>query len=221
LLNQGYQYRETIYFTSSGQFVKADYPWLRAIRVRCQGGGGGGGNAAATGSAQAAAGSGGAGGAYAESFITDIAGLDASVDVTRGGGGGAASNGVNSSFGSLVVADGGVAGFAGGADANLGYLTAGLRGANGGGTGDIIVPSKLGTVRQYGVPLVSLAASIVISGSGQDSFLGTGGAQAVNAAGSAASGFGGGGSGAANGPSTGGRLGGAGSNGIVIVDLFA
>jgi hypothetical protein len=46
LLNQGYQYRERFTFTSSGTFVKADYPWLRAIRVRCVGGGGAGGGTA-------------------------------------------------------------------------------------------------------------------------------------------------------------------------------
>jgi hypothetical protein len=48
----GYVYVDTVYFTSSGTFTKASYPWLRAIRVRCQGGGGGGGgtNANGTGS---------------------------------------------------------------------------------------------------------------------------------------------------------------------------
>jgi hypothetical protein len=89
-----YRFVTTVYFTSSGTFTKADYPWLRAIRVKCQGGGGGGGGAATTGVGQQAISSGGAGGAYAESFITNIAGLDASVTVTRGAGGtgGAAGN---------------------------------------------------------------------------------------------------------------------------------
>jgi hypothetical protein len=32
---RGYVFVEQVRFTSSGTFVKADYPWLRAIRVRC------------------------------------------------------------------------------------------------------------------------------------------------------------------------------------------
>ena len=40
---EGYVYVDTVYFTSSGTFTKATYPWLRAIRVKCQGAGGGGG----------------------------------------------------------------------------------------------------------------------------------------------------------------------------------
>ena len=114
-LTGGYLYAGTIYYTSSGNFVKAD-PFgtgnigLRAIRVRCVGAGGGGGG---SGTDKRGA-SGGGGGGYAESFITDIAGLDASVTVTRGAGGagGAAGNnngsaGGASSFGSLVIAAGG------------------------------------------------------------------------------------------------------------------
>jgi len=41
-LAQGYTYHSTVYFTSSGSFTKASYPWLRAIRVKVVGGGGGG-----------------------------------------------------------------------------------------------------------------------------------------------------------------------------------
>jgi hypothetical protein len=42
----GFVFKETIYYTSNGTFAKADYPWLRAIRVRTIGGGGGGGGRA-------------------------------------------------------------------------------------------------------------------------------------------------------------------------------
>jgi hypothetical protein len=120
----GFQYVGTRYYTSSGTFAKAD-PFgdssfdgakMRAIRVRVQAGGGGAAGCGTTGAGQVdIAESGGAGG-YAESFITDIAGLGTSVTVTRGDGGaggtGAAvgSVGGSSSFGTAVVAAGGVFG---------------------------------------------------------------------------------------------------------------
>jgi hypothetical protein len=90
-LTGGYLYAGTVYFTSSGSFVKADPLGtgdigLRAIRVRCQAGGGGAGGVPAT-TTQAAVSVCGGGGSYAESFITDIASLPTSVTVTRGSGG--------------------------------------------------------------------------------------------------------------------------------------
>jgi hypothetical protein len=149
LLNGGYQFRETVYFTSSGTFVKANYPWLRAIRVKCVGGGGGGaGTGAATGTQVIVAGTGGGGG-YAESFITNIAGLDASVTVTRGAGGGGGAAGQNagsgggaSSFGSLVIGNGGGGGQVGGAGTSIAAgaaYSAGDPGDGGSGTGDLVI----------------------------------------------------------------------------------
>jgi hypothetical protein len=55
----GYRYVQSIYYTSNGTFVKATYPWLRAVRVRVQGAGGGGGGA--WGGSGSAIGSGGSG----------------------------------------------------------------------------------------------------------------------------------------------------------------
>ena len=99
-----YNLVQTVYFTSSGTFSKGSYPWLRAIKVKVQGGGGGGAGSGSNGHGGGA----GGGSAYAESFITDIAGLDSSVTVTRGAGGagGAAGNnngvsGGQTSFGAL------------------------------------------------------------------------------------------------------------------------
>ena len=76
-LNTGYRYHSTVYFTSSGSFTKATYPWLRAIRVRMVGGGGAGAGCATTGASTVSVSSGGQGGNYAEKWITDIAGLSA------------------------------------------------------------------------------------------------------------------------------------------------
>src|SRR6056297_165807 len=65
LPSNAYAFVETVYFTSNGTFSKGDYPWLRAIRVACQGAGGGSGGAQATSSGQCSAGGAGGGGGYA------------------------------------------------------------------------------------------------------------------------------------------------------------
>ena len=219
LLNGGYQFREQVRFTSSGTFVKADFPWLRAIRVRVQAGGGGGGGAATSSSGQAALGSGGGGGGYAESFITDIAGLPASVTVTRGDGGAGAAAGNNngatggtSSFGSLTVATGGLGGF------GSGPATTNQRAGRDGGvgtTGDLLIPGGAS-----GQVTFAAAASIFVMQNAGDSFFGAGARGQVDVGdGFVGRAFGGGGGGGttANSPQ---RPGGAGANGIVILDLF-
>jgi hypothetical protein len=220
----GYVYVSTVYFTSSGTFEKADYPWLRAIRVKCQGAGGGGGSVNTTASNQNAVGGGGAGGAYAESFITDIAGLDVSVTVTRGaggaggtGGGNNGSSGGSSSFGALVSANGGDGGVGRGGVA-LPNVTSGT-GATTTGTGDFVVPGS-------GCPptFMHLAAR-ALSNLGGNSFLGAGANNADSTSGANGNSgiiYGGGGSGGVNSQSQAStRNGGAGANGIVIVELYA
>lgn len=220
----GYRFVQTIYFTSSGTFTKATYPWLRAIRVRCQGGGGGSGGVAATGAGQWAASSGGTGGAYAESFITNIAGLAASTAVTVGAGGaagGAGTNGSpggNSSFGSLVSATGGSQGLAGtgrtpawpaesrSADTLAAPTT---------GTGQFIVPGG-----QAAVTLYASLAGFPIGPAGGESMFGTTGIADGSGAATAGVGYGGGARGAVSVPSVAAKTGAAGAPGIVILDLF-
>jgi hypothetical protein len=205
----GYTYVETVYFTSSGTFTKASYPWLRAIRIRCQGGGGGG-----CGRTAGSHGTGGAGGGYAEKFLTDIAGLSASETVTVGAGGAGGANtgasgsgGGGSSFASVVGNGGG-----GGNSNNVpGIPSSGSggdvhffgSGGGGGGTGSQSYP--------YGV------------GHGGASHLG-GGAMATrryaaNSDGYAGYRYGGGGGGAC--ALTTNQAGGAGADGIVILELYA
>jgi hypothetical protein len=199
--SNAYFFVETVYFTSSGTFSKATYPWLRAIRVKCQGGGGAGG--ALTNNTSG--GGGGAGGTYAESFITDIAGLAASVTVTVGAGGSgvtsaAGNSGASSSFGALVSGGGG-----GGSFADGGVPT--------GGTGDVV---HVGSGGDGGAP------GVVKPGSGGSSHLGGGAWSwsqfAQNQNGIAGFVYGGGGSGAVR--SSAAVTGGAGANGIVIVELY-
>ena len=133
--SNSYFYRETLYFTSSGDFKKADFPWLRAIRVKCQGAGGAGGSIQ-NGTGVSGAGS---GGGYAESFIADIESLPDTVQVTVGAGGttvtgGDGNPGGDSSFGSIVEATGG-----GGGGSN------GSTSIPGAGTGDFNINGGWGT----------------------------------------------------------------------------
>ena len=205
-----YQYAQTIYYTTVGTstFTKASYPWLRAIKVMCQGGGGGGAGWNSPGSGPA----GGAGG-YAESFITDIAGLASSVTITVGGGGagGAAglnsgASGGNSSFGSTVI------GYGGGLS-DLGNLRGG---AGGSGIGTLVVVGGAGE---------GTFPTAYHTSRGGDSHLG-GGAQGnfsnITRNGNNAPGWGGGGGGGACSSSVSPLAsGGNGNQGIVILELYA
>jgi hypothetical protein len=206
----GYVYVQAVYFTSSGTFSKGDYPWLRAIRVKCvgAGGGGGGGNGSSP-----RGGGGGAGGTYTESFITDIAGLASSVTVTvgSGGAGGAAtaeltagSAGGSSSFGSLVSGNGGGGGFGeGGTPSTTGTGDLKIPGSGGGGGGsNVDNRTGHGGSSQLGGGALS-----------SDRFAG-------NTAGRAGGLYGGGASGGKASASPG-AAGGTGGNGIVIVELYA
>jgi hypothetical protein len=205
LVNEGYQLVETLYFTSNGTFTKATYPWLRAIKVKVQGGGAGGAGAATTDNT----GCGGSAGGYAESFITDIAGLDASIAVTRGGlgaGGAAGANNGNaggtSSFGSLVVATGG--------EASVTSFIAGNAGV--GTAGDLLITGGAG---------IGGAALRLGSSNGGSSMLGGGAKGLLNnqGANAAVTAYGAGGSGGSAGTTA--RSGGTGAAGIVIVELYA
>jgi hypothetical protein len=225
---EGYRFVQTLYYTSSGTFTKATYSWLRAIRVKCQAGGGGGAGAATTGASTIGSGGGGAGGVYAESFITDIAGLDSSITVTRGAGGagGAAGNnagsaGGSSSFGSLVSATGGL----GGGPVSFGGSLIWNSGDQSGpttGTGNLVIPG--GSTKTS----ISLSFTATIGSIGGDSFLGTAAPPAKTFQsnqgfnGLSGLGFGSGGNGGQNAENTGtARAGGTGGNGIVIVELYA
>lgn len=203
--------RQVLVFTSSGSFVKANYPWLRAVRARVQAGGGGGGATAATANR---GGGGGGGGGYCERFITDIAGLADSVAITVGAGGaagvgGSGGNGGNSSaFGATATGGGG--------GASAGTEPNGGPGGSASGTVDVRFSGSGGGVGSLTVPA---------GGAGGSSHLGGGALAAFRS-----------GTGASNGPSGleygggggGGRTsgavaadGGAGAPGVVILELYA
>jgi hypothetical protein len=217
LLNGGYQFRETLYFTSSGTFTKATYPWLRAIRVKVVGGGGAGGGTQTTGVGEQASGGGGGGGGYAELFITDIAGLVSPVTVTVGAGGAGVvnaggNNGSASSFGTLAVAGGGSGGTRG--PAISGNQTPNPGGTGGIGTaGDIIFRGDDGSEgRVVGGQRTSFGHG------GGSVFAGSRRITNDNALNGHL--YGGAGSGANATPSTAEIAGGNGAAGIVIVELY-
>jgi hypothetical protein len=211
-----YSLSQTLFFTSSGSFTKATYPWLRAIKVMVQAGGGGG---ASTNLDNSSGGAGGGGG-YTQKFITDIAGLDSSITITigAGGSGGAAGNnngsaGGNTSFGSLLVATGG----GGGSHPNQTFAGGGV-GGGASTAGDVVFGGSGG-----GAALVSSGAFAQPGGS---SFLGGGGqGQGRTDNFSAQSGpgtlYGGGGAGAVRKATSQDFGGAAGAAGIVIIELYA
>jgi hypothetical protein len=206
----GYLYAGTRYFTSSGTFAKADPLGtgdigLRAIRVTCVGGGGGAGRSRAD---RCAAGGGGANTVI--SFITDMSTVSATVVATVGAGGnGATSDDSNgelggaSSFGSLVVANGG-----------RGTTTSGIQALDALGAGNVGDRTWRGSSGGSG----SSSSNDSGGGSGGSSVFG-GGAQGhrggTDGAGTSSGAFGGGGGGG-----TGAFDGGNGGAGIVIVDCF-
>jgi len=227
----GYRYAGTRYYTSSGTFAKADPLGtgdigLRAVIVRCVGAGGGGGGAEITGAGQVAAGNGGSGGGFGQRFILAST-LTTSVTVTRGAGGAGGSGnaagtaGNASSFGAgeafEVIGDGGSGGNRLGAHTpGTLIINPGIGGAA--GAGEFVFRGMAG------VPMILFGSggSSALSGSGGSSTYGSGSnSQSTSADGSTGTLYGGGGAGALNLASQGtARDGGAGANGIVIVDCF-
>ncbi|QED11524.1 hypothetical protein PP914_gp034 [Arthrobacter phage Qui] len=210
-----------IIFTSSGTFTKANYPGLRAVRVRAVGGGGGGGGAPAATAGSHSAGGGGGGGGYAESFILESA-LSAVETVTVGAGGsggvsGFGGTGGATSFGAHVSAQGGNGGNYFG-DATL------MVGAIGGGGG----LATAGTIRTKGGSgqFGSGYATLAHGGVGGHSAMGGGGfgvyvpTTAGSTTGSTGGQYGGGGGGGAVNATGPAAPGGPGYQGIVIVEVF-
>ena len=221
----GFRYVGTRYFESDGTFVKADPLGtgdigLRAIRVTVIGGGGGSGGAGATGAGETSFGTSGGGGGWAIKFITDIAGLDASESVVRGAGGAGGAAGANngegggtsSAFG--VTATGGGFGFGRAAGTSLSMTRSGDGGVGSGG--DInakATPSSIG---------------FRIGGGGNNANAGTPGSSMFGAASARQdpnaavdeTAPGGGSRGPTSRENTAARAGGAGANGIVIIDCF-
>jgi hypothetical protein len=217
----GYRFWQRIKYTSSFTFEKAVYPGLKLMRVIAIGGGGGGGGAPAASTGNHSAGGGGGGGGYAERIIWPNEIADAvTISVGGGGAGGVSApggGGGTSSFGTLVVATGGLAGMAFGNNALM--LAADAGGGGAGTAGDILAkggPGQMGSGH----------ATLGHGGGGGNSALGGGGTPvygpggASSLTGSPGGAYGGGAGGAAVNASGAAAPGGAGAPGIVIVELY-
>lgn len=218
----GYRFGGPVVFTTSGNFTKATYPGLRAVRVRHVGSAGAGGGATIPVSGGHSQGGGGGGGAYGESFILASA-LAASETVTVGAGGTGVSgndgnNGGNSAFGTFITSTGGLGGQVIGGSA--------LQVSAPGGQGGVITAGDIRGVGHTGETGTG-DGTLGTSGSGGGSVLGGGGIAVYNGAGggsftgNAGLGYGGGGSGAANNNgAASNRAGGPGTGAIFIVELY-
>jgi hypothetical protein len=215
----GYTYVTTLYYTSPGthQFVKANYPWLRAMRIKVQAAGGSGGGINGTVGGR----SGGGGGGYAERFYTDIEQLPSSAPITVGAGPagttGDGEQGGESAFGTSGDAWHTSATGGGGGSAQEG----GYKGT--GTVGDILRDGQGGAIGARDTNIAP--ATRLWSGQGGSSPMGGGGRGwgPMDAArdGDAGGRYGGGGSGALLNTSSGSRVGGPGANGIVVLELYA
>lgn len=203
--------------TATGATTFTPLPATRAIRVACQGAGGAGGGTSAMTAAQYGAGGGGAGGAYAESWL-QVAAISAPVTVTCGTGGagvtgGSGGSGTGASFGTLVTAAGGAGGSL---NNNGGAIAAG--GAGGTGVGNLYQGQG-----QPGLTSSAFGNTLFVSGAGGGSRFGGGANPRVSSTGpgSFALTYGAGGSGAGAQNSAAAQPGGAGGNGLVIVEEYA
>ena len=216
--------QQVLYYTSSGTFTKATYPWLRAIRVKVQGAGGGSGGCSNTGSSQISAGGSGSGGGYGEKFITNIAGLSASETITigAGGAGGAVGNngggiGGNSvAFG--ITASGGNGG-AGMVASSVAFFFPIQVVGGGSSGGDENIPGS-SSIAAIGLNVDRVQPSVG-GGSRLGGFATDNMADSAGRPAKAGLSFGGGAGGGAVGQNGTGRAGAAGANGIVIVELYA
>jgi hypothetical protein len=219
-IGKGYSFVERVYFTSSGTFTKASYPYLSVVRIVVVAAGGGGGR----GQTALSAGAGGGSGAYCEQWLAASA-LGASETVTIGaggagiGGGGSGIDGIaggTSSFGSLISCSGG--------DGGLGSIDSTSRVVSGGQGGAVTASgSYVGIGGNRGHYGITNAGGYGWPGFGGSTPLGNGGTNSNSApqVGDNGLGYGAGGGGGLGSGASINRNGGTGANGIVILDLYA
>jgi hypothetical protein len=211
-------------FTSSGTYTKT----AGAVKGKAlvQGGGGAGGGSAANSGSFISAGDGGDAGSYGETGLIDLTGVT-TVPVTVGAGGtgssaAAGTNGGSSSFGSYIVAPGGLGGAAGNSQAASSTLSNG-HAATSACTGTSVAVNIPGS-GAYSGEVVGSNRTAVKAGHGGDSQMGKGGnAQVAGYTSLPGTGYGSGGAGSAGAGSysSSAAAGANGANGIVIVLEYA
>ena len=188
------------------------------LRVRVQGPGGGGGGCAGT---TAGVSAGGGSGGYAEKVISTTPGATFTYTIGVGGAGGAAGNNAGSNGSTATVWDSGGTpvtgnvGVGGGSMATGTSLNAATPGAGGTATG-----GTLNITGMSGGTGVRYSGSVFVAGAGADSLLGAGGVIGLNGTGGAATVYGAGGGGTFSSSGVASQAGGAGSDGVIIVEEF-
>lgn len=208
-------------YTSSSKYDDPT-PGTKFVIVEVQGAGGSGANTGFTGSGEASIASGGSAGGYACSLlkidqaINQIITVGAGGDINSGAPAGGRPGGT-SSFGNLIICEGGSGGY-GQARSTPPFSCTGVVGGTATG-GNII--NKSGDASTGGI---AVGSSAILCGNGGSSKFGTGGFTPtnINTNGRAAIGYGAGGGGAISQSQPGaGNTGGAGSGGIIIIWEYA
>jgi len=207
-------------FTASGTYTPT--AGMRTCIVECVGGGAGGVGAYNAATTSNTGGGGGGSGAYSKRLLTaQQVGASQTVTIGAGGAGGVGTSGVSTpgapggatSFGTLVVANGGQASGSG--------LAGGTGGSTTGAVGDVTLVGNPGGPGMYGAVSSSVYAN---SGFGGNSMLGAGAqglAGGATSQGGAATGPGGGGSGSVLFNVATFNTGGNGAAGICIITEYA
>lgn len=200
------------------------------ILIEGLGGGGTGGQAQTGSNATWAVGSGGNGGWYAAKFIAAPVGpyayqVGAGGAAIAGGGTLSSNRGANTTFGGVLIAEGGNGGSPDGQAGHTGYWTVNPQGPIGGSVGDLIIAGQMGGI---GIGLAS--GALLISGRGGMGAGPLGGPGAVEASTAGGSGtgnglqsdaWGAGSSGSIAGNFSGGAIGvSAGGQGILVITEF-
>lgn len=205
-------------FTSSGTYTPT--AGTKFIIVEQVGGGGGGGGVPATSSTAYTASAGGGAGAYASGIFTSgFSGV--TVTIGAGGTGGPAGantggNGGTTSFGSLLIAPGGVGGGPGVAGMTTPHMV-----PNGGASAEPTGANIVGFAGVASTTAFAYTIGNIIGSSGASCPFGTGGWQPSASGFRSGSGFGSGASGSNQGPSLAAAAGGSGQPGVVIVWEYA
>ncbi|HFT7879994.1 TPA: phage tail protein [Enterobacter roggenkampii] len=205
-------------FTSSGTYTPT--AGTKFIIVEQVGGGGGGGGVPATSSTAYTASAGGGAGAYASGIFTSgFSGV--TVTIGAGGTGGPAGantggNGGTTSFGSLLIAPGGVGGGPGVAGMTTPHMV-----PNGGASAEPTGANIVGFAGVASTTAFAYTIGNILGSSGASCPFGTGGWQPAASGFRSGSGFGSGASGSNQGPSLAAAAGGTGQPGVVIVWEYA
>lgn len=190
------------------------------LRVRVQGPGGAGGSGDQSGAGSGAGAGGGAGG-YAEKILSTTPGATLTYTVGVGGTAGSAGNNPGNAGSTATVFDSGGAPITGNVGSGGGSFAASTTlAAAAGGSGGSATGGALNITGGAGDQSINTATNVMRAGHGASTPLGQGGSYFSSGAGEAGQGYGSGGSGGSAFAGSSDVIGGAGANGVIIVEEF-